>query len=232
MDVDDRERWNSRYRDQAARLAADGSSGGDEKHDGRFAPPSALLRLATHLPLQGAAIDLAGGTGGAALHYATEGLQAVLIDVSDEALAQAADQAARAGLDLRTVRMDLEGRTLGDLLNEIAGQHPDLAPVSVVSCFHYLQRTLLGSVLADLPSGAVFLAAIATRTNLERNDRPSARFLLEPGELERLVLAGESGDRTAVDGTRSLRIRHNSEGWNDGDHHEAELVVQAGSGLP
>jgi hypothetical protein len=61
------------------------------------------------------------------------------------------------------------------------------------------------------------VAAVATTTNLERHRRPPARFLLDPGELARLVV----GDRAS-----RLRVHHRREGWAD-DRHRAEIAVEA-----
>ena len=43
-----------------------------------------------------------------------------------------------------------------------------------------------GTEAADREPYGVLIVGIATRTNLERHVRPSARFLLEPGELPTL----------------------------------------------
>lgn len=211
----DRARWNARYEGVTPHLH----------------PPAALKRLAEFLPDAGLAIDLAGGTGGGALFMAARGLPSVVVDVSDVAISQAGEQAATAGAPVSSLRLDIAEATMADVLTD-----PALAAlirdqkgaegraelgVGIVTCFHYLQKRLLASVADGLPPGARFMAAIATTTNLERNERPSARFLLEPGELRRLV---------APDGERRLTVLHDEEGWHDDDHHEAELVVEREAG--
>ncbi len=206
---DDRTRWNARY------AASGGQDGSDRVGDAEpvVVPPAALVRLIGLLPTGGTAVDLAGGDGGAALFLAGLGFRPVVVDVSDVALARAEQRAASADRRLHTLRLDLAKADLGSVLSDpmIAGRQE---PVRLVTCFHYLQRDLLGSVAAHLPPGATFAAAIATTTNLERNARPSARFLLEAGELATLVM-GDGG----------LDLIHHDEGWHGSDHHEAELVV-------
>jgi hypothetical protein len=195
----DRERWNERYRER------DAEAPGAEVH-----PPSPLVRMATMLPPGGVAVDLAGGDGGGALFLAERGFATTLVDVSDVALERAARLAEHRHLELRTERFDLAGLGLGRVLELLGPPPPD-----VVTCFHHLQRPLLASVADDLPPGALFLAAIATTTNLERHERPPARFLLEPGELVELVVG---------DGSQ-LQVLHRREGWAD-DRHRAEIVVR------
>ena len=202
--VDDRRRWNERYE---ARAGARSSSGDDLAP----APPAPLRRLAGVLPRQGRAVDLAGGDGGGGLLLAERGLDTIVVDVSDVGLQQAAAFATSRELPLRTVVLDLAGRRLGQALERAGASSP-----SVVTCFDYLDRDLLASVPADLPAGCRFVAAIATTTNLERHRRPSARYLLRPGELAGLV--GGSG-------RRSLAVLHRREGWAD-DRHRAEIVVE------
>ncbi|MEM7274934.1 MAG: class I SAM-dependent methyltransferase [Actinomycetota bacterium] len=206
---DDRTRWNRRY----AAVAPLDDPG----------PPAAMARLAGALPdpagLQaGPVVDLAGGTGeGARLLGRRLRRPAVLVDVSDEALSIAADRAAEDGTALTTFRLDLAGRELSDVVADLCSR-PGFGPIppSVVTCTHYLDRTLLGSVAAGLPPGGAFGCSIATVVNLERHQRPSARFLLEPGELPALVV----GSTIAVD------VLHQEEGWTPEGTHEAALVVR------
>ena len=205
------DRWNARYRDLAASEPDHGEAG-----DHRIGPPGALLRFEDLLPGAGVAVDLAGGPGGCALHLAARGLTAVVLDISDVALAIAERRAAAAGGPLVTIQADLEDHSLGSALAKVRGRLPE-AEITLVSCFHYLNRRLLATVAKDLPPGAVFAASIATIANLQRNARPPRRFLLEPGELFRLVVGGQA---------EGLEVLRSDEGWHDGHHHEADLVVR------
>ncbi len=51
-----------------------------------------------------------------------------------------------------------------------------------------------------------------TKSNLQRHERPSARFLLEDGEVPRLV--------------QGLEILSYEEGWLEEDRHEARIVAR------
>lgn len=195
----DRDRWNDRY------LAQTELAG----------PPFALEPVAHLLPAEGLAIDLAGGDGAGAQYLAERGLSPVLVEVSDVALRQAMGRTFPDGGQLETVNLDLSQSSLAEVL-AVAAQG---RPVAVVICLHYLQPGLLVSVASDLPAGATFVCAIATTTNLERNERPSRRFLLEPGELRRLVL-GEGEPPSDV------QVLLSREAWNDRNQHEAVLVIQ------
>ncbi len=211
-----RDRWNARYRSQTEPAG----------------PPHALQSMAHLLPDSGLAVDLAGGDGAGAEFLARHGLTPVVVEVSDVALDLARNRIMPGGHQLTAVEHDLGTSTLEQALDAVFDQWREQAPgdgserdgqpppVTVVSCFHYLQRRLLASVAADLPPGAGFYCAIATTTNLERNERPSRRFLLEPGELSSLVL----GSRP--DGPGDIEVLCDHEGWNDRNQHEAQLAVR------
>lgn len=216
--ADDRAKWNERYRRRAGAERRSEGGGGDPTAED-VVPPPALVRLARFLPGAGRAIDLAGGRGDGALFLARRGLAATVVDISDVALAQAAERAAAMGLAVETVNADLGSADLATVLDLAAGSGP---PPAVITCFRYLQRRLLASVGRDLPPGSRFIVAVATTANLERHARPSARFLLEPCELDELVVAGH----------RDLQVLHRSEGWTPTGHHEAELVVRRGRRAP
>lgn len=200
----DRARWNRRYWLKERSEPAKASTGPPD-------PPSALLRLASLLPTEGRAVDLAGGDGGGGLFLARRGLSTTVVDVSSVALARASVFAEADGAALEAVEVDLGGADLGAVLDAVAGPPP-----AIITCFNYLDRAILSSVGAHLPTGARFMVAIATTTNLECNRRPPERFLLEPGELGSLVGIDRS----------SLQVLHRREGWADG-RHLAELVVRA-----
>ncbi|MEL6984394.1 MAG: hypothetical protein AAFO29_18345, partial [Actinomycetota bacterium] len=173
---DDRAHWDARYRarDQAEPAAEDPPG-----------PPDALQRLASLLPATGRVVDLAGGDGGGGLFLARRGLEVTIGDISEVALRRAAGFAERSELALETASIDLAGIGLRDAIVAAGVLTP--APAAV-TCWSYLSRPLLSSVADELPSGCRFLTAIATTTNLERNARPPARFLLAAGELAELVV--------------------------------------------
>ncbi|MDH3755752.1 MAG: class I SAM-dependent methyltransferase [Acidimicrobiia bacterium] len=182
--LSDRDRWNARYIDV-------------DDVDGA---PGALAWALPHLPTVGSAIDVAGGRGGAACVLASRGLDTTLAEISSVAIEMAEKRAARSRLTLATIEVDL--------------QHDPfpLGPWDVICCFHYLHRPLFAAMANALVPGGILVAGIATRTNLERNERPSARFLLDDGELLTLV--------------PELEVVDHEEGWNDGGSHEARLVAR------
>jgi tellurite methyltransferase len=81
----------------------------------------------------------------------------------------------------------------------------------VITCFHYLQRSLFPVLCQALAPGGLLICEIATRRNLERHARPSARFLLDEGELVKLVAP--------------LEIVQSEEGWFD-DRALARVVAR------
>lgn len=179
-----RERWNQRYRDGAG-----------------LADPSAFLEEAAgFLPQTGRALDLAGGAGRHALWLARRGLEVTLCDVADEGLARASQRAREQGLTIRTEQRDVEAD----------GAPP--GPWDLVVSFHYLWRPLFAALPTLLAPGGVVVYCQPTRSNLEKNPRPSARFLLEDGELAGLL-------------PHELEVLSLEEGWH-GDRHEARLVAR------
>ncbi|WP_233261968.1 class I SAM-dependent methyltransferase [Vitiosangium sp. GDMCC 1.1324] len=84
-------------------------------------------------------------------------------------------------------------------------------PFDVVLCLNYLWLPLFVAIPQVLAPGGLFVFAQPTRSNLQRNPHPSARFLLEDGELPRLL--------------HGLEILSLTEGWTDEGRHEARLVA-------
>ncbi|MEM9130727.1 MAG: class I SAM-dependent methyltransferase [Actinomycetota bacterium] len=182
-DVSDRDRWNERYR------------------SGQESGVAPLLARELHrLPRAGRAIDVAGGTGQVAEILAARGLTTTVADVSDVALERAAERTERAGHTVETRLVDLAADGLPP------------GPWDVVTCFNYLDRALLGTVADELAPGGLLVITIATRTNLERHERPAARFLLDDGELPTLIGA--------------LDIELYREEWGLDGRHCAELIAR------
>jgi tellurite methyltransferase len=184
MSEEDRQRWNARYRERPA---------------GQAAPSPFLVSLADRLPANGWALDVAGGAGVDARWLAQRGLRVTLVDIADAALEQAWAAAEADGLAIETVAADLDVDPL------------PAGPFEVITCFNFLDRRLFAQIPSRLNAGGVFVFSQPTRRNLERHAHPSARFLLEEGELPGLV-----GD---------LAIVSHVEAWFD-DRHEARLFAQ------
>jgi SAM-dependent methyltransferase len=162
-------------------------------------PPGWLAELDAELPRAGRALDVASGAGRLALFWASRGLASLAVDISVEGLGRAREAALRAGLTVKTRALDLDW------------QAPPEGPFAAISCFHYLQRELFPKLAERLASGGVLACEIATLRNLERNAKPSRRFLLEPNELLRLCAP--------------LEIVYYSEGWHE-DRCEARVLAR------
>ena len=87
----DRERWNAKYREEAA-----------------TEPASFLAALAGRLPVSGRALDVAGGAGRNARWLSQRGLQVTIADISDVGLQRAAALAP----GVQVARLDLEAEPL------------------------------------------------------------------------------------------------------------------------
>ncbi|QRN95291.1 class I SAM-dependent methyltransferase [Archangium violaceum] len=184
MSEEDRRKWNTRYREQEKRQE-----------------PSVFLRsLADQLPSTGRALDVAGGSGHDALWLARRGLEVTLVDVSDVALERAAEEARESRVALRVQRLDVEVEPLPS------------GPFDVVLCLNFLFRPLFAGFAKVLAPGGLLVFAQPTRSNLQKNPHPSARFLLEDGELPRLI--------------QYLEVVSYTEAWTGEDRHEARLVAR------
>ncbi len=186
MSSPDAERWDARYRDAAIPQL--------------LSPPelvhAELADIATLAPV----LDVACGWGDAGLWLADQGADVTLTDVSAVALAAVEARASELGVMVNTVARDLATGSIP------AGRW------DAITCVHYLDRALLPRLGGALSPTGRLVVAVATTTNLERHERPSARFLLEPDELPTLV--------------PDLTVTHHSEAWRANDVHEAWLVAQ------
>lgn len=180
--TDAREHWNRRYLE-----------GWPETHS------PFLDSIADHLPVTGRALDVAGGNGRNALWLGRRGLNTTIVDVSDEALAIAAENADAEGVSLTLLHRNLQSSRLP------TGQW------DVILCAHYLQRDLFPDMIDRLAPGGTLVCAIATVRNLERHPRPPRPYVLEEGELRDLI--------------EGLSVLLYEEGWFD-DHHEARVVAK------
>ncbi len=165
----------------------------DAKYDGRtlpaVGPTRALRKVEAWMPSRGRALDLAGGDGAQAVWMAQRGLDVTLCDVSAVALRRAETIALAAGTELETHRLDLETDPLPP------------GRWSVVLCSNYLQTSLWPKVVEALEPGGVAIWLHPTVANLERNAKPSRRFLLEPGQ-----------GRRVFEGT-GIMVEHSEETW-------------------
>ena len=181
----DRERWNEKW----------AGAGVGTTHG------SALIELlGDRAPTGGRALDIAGGGSADSLELARLGLDVTVIDVSDVGLAAARATAEAEGLTVATIVADLDVDPL------------PAGPWELITVANFLDRAILGQVGELLAPGGLLAIVIATVTNLERHERPGARFLLEREKLPSLI-----GD---------LEIVHHSEEWRANGRHEAHLLAQ------
>jgi hypothetical protein len=183
MAVGDRERWNDKWA-EAGRGTSHGSALVDLVRP--WLPPSGLL------------LDIAGGGSSDSLNFARLGLDVTVADVSDVGLIQATQRCLAEDLMISTIEIDLETEPLPAGLWD------------VITVANYLQRELFESLVGHLAEDGVIGVVIATKTNLEHNEKPNRGFLLESGELPDLI----SGVETL----------HFSESWRDNGRHEAHFV--------
>ena len=123
------------------------------------------------------ALDIACGDGRGALWLATFGYTVDAVDRDESALAAIDAQAARHGLSVRTMLTDLEqpALTLGAALYD------------VIVVFRYLHRPLFPALRRALRPGGVLVYETFTSAQAARGRPTNPAFLLEPGELTRLV---------------------------------------------
>lgn len=167
---------------------------------GRLLPSAFLLSLEAVLPRRGLGLDVAGGNGIHAVWLAQRGLSVTLIDFSEVALAQARDRAARAKLDLMALELDLEVSPLPSSVFD------------VILCFHYLNRSMLSTLAANVAPGGLLVVEHPTVRNTERHARPARSLLLEEGELPGLI--------------PGFGVLSYKEEWNESGRHEARLLAR------
>jgi len=148
--------------------------------------------LVTHrhvLPPSGRALDVACGRGRNAVWLAQHRFDTTAIDRDPSVVDALATRTRAEGLPLTALAMDLEaaGVTLGHQVYD------------VIVVVHYLHRPLFPALLAALRPGGVLVYETFTVAQAARGRPTNPAFLLEPGELTRLVapleiLAAREGD--------------------------------------
>ena len=153
-------------------------------------PPARWLTDNAHLlPGAGDALDVACGRGRNAVWLAQRGLNTLAVDRDVDSIQAVNEEARRAALPLRADVVDLE-----------SGPVP-FAPAAydVVVVLHYLHRPLFPALVGALKPGGVLVYETFTRAQAARGKPTNPAFLLESGELRRLVapleiLASREGD--------------------------------------
>ncbi len=177
-------KWDSRHRVERI--------GGDQ-------PSPFLVSLESILPPSGRALDVGGGAGRNAIWLARTGLDATVADISPVALARAARLAGEAGVEIATIRIDLENDPFPP------------GPWDLVVTINFLVRSLFAPLVEEIAPGGMLVVSQPTVRNLERHSRPPRGFLLKAGEVADLC-----------PGLQSLQ---HTESWTDDGRHEAHFVA-------
>jgi SAM-dependent methyltransferase len=140
-------------------------------------PSDWIQRHGSLLPSSGNALDVACGRGRNALWLAARGLSVDAVDRDADAIAALQAAALDRGLVVHARVADLESGT------------PDIPPAAfdVVVVTHYLHRPLFPALIAALKPGGLLVYETFTRAQAARGKPSNPAFLLEPGELRRLV---------------------------------------------
>ena len=148
----------------------------DHGHDSLM-PASWLVMHRALLPPSGRALDVACGRGRNALWLAQQGFDTTALDRDPAAVAELKARARRDGLPLTARAVDLEAGAvdLGD------------ARYDIVVGVHYLHRALFPALIAALAPGGVLVYETFTVAQAARGRPTNPAFLLEPGELPRLI---------------------------------------------
>jgi rhodanese-related sulfurtransferase len=149
-----------------------------ERTSGTPAGPSGwLLENAALMPRGGGALDVACGAGRHALLLAAAGFEVRAVDRDADAVAFVRDTSARLGLPIEADVVDLESGAV-----DLGRDGFDLVLVT-----NYLHRPLFPALLASLRPGGLLLYETFTIHQAARGRPTNPDFLLQPGELRRLV---------------------------------------------
>jgi SAM-dependent methyltransferase len=153
------------------------------------APSAWLVDNRALLPREGAALDVASGSGRHAIWLAERGFRTTAIDRDADAIARLADVAITRALSINALVVDLENGK------------PFLTPgtFDLIVVVHYLHRPLFPALVSALHPGGVLVYETFTRAQAARGKPTNPAFLLEPGELVTLVaplavVAAREGD--------------------------------------
>jgi SAM-dependent methyltransferase len=165
--------WDARHREAAQKPPAE--------------PASIVLEWLPLFP-EGAALDLACGTGRHSLLLAARGQAVTAVDWSAAALDVLENRARKA--KIHVTRADagdltkLRSRGIHLVHNDLEQiQLPEIS-FSLILCIQYLQRSLFSQMVRALLPGGVLLFETFTRAQLNYSGGPrNPAHLLDPGEL-------------------------------------------------
>jgi SAM-dependent methyltransferase len=136
-----------------------------------------LTQHAPWLPARAIALDVACGRGRHAIWLAEQGSSVTALDRNEEAIDQLRREADTRGLPIVALVRDLE---VGEPMLGIAA-------FDLVVVVHYLHRPLFPALIAALRPGGLLVYETFTRAQAARGKPTNPDFLLEEGELQRLV---------------------------------------------
>jgi hypothetical protein len=171
-------KWNERYRRAAA----------------TFNPDSLLSQILSHNPPDGPALELASGPSGMAVTLAESGRAVTAIDLSDIALSQLGEEAARRGV---SERLTLLHADLDDW-------QPSSADYALVMCRFFWNATLFARACAAVSRGGI-LAWEAPAVTDPPSSHVRAEWCLAPGEPGSL-LPGDFEVLQQVDMSRGTEV--------------------------
>ena len=152
----DRRKWDERYASGA--------------YAARTHPTKLLVDRIDELP-RGRALDVACGAGRNSLYLAEHGYDVDAVDISSVALDRARATAAKRGLDVNWIEMDLEAQDLPD-------DHYDLIVI-----VRYTHPTLVAELIGKLADGGFLLCEEHLLTDRNVVGPTSAAFRMRPNEL-------------------------------------------------
>lgn len=145
--------------------------------DDMHAPSDWLTQNLDLLPRGARVLDVASGQGRHALVLAAAGWRVEAVDRDEAELASLRDRAAALGVEVVTTCVDLESGEI-DLGESGYG---------AVLVFNYLHRALMPALIRCLLPGGVLLYETFTKGQAGRGHPRNPAFLLDEGELARLV---------------------------------------------
>jgi SAM-dependent methyltransferase len=140
-------------------------------------PAAWLTEHADLLPPRGTALDVACGRGRHALWLAARGLSVVALDRDADAIRELQAAATTRRLPIVAAVRDLESGS------------PSLGidTFDTIVVVHYLHRLLFASLIDALRPGGLLIYETFTQAQARRGKPTNPDFLLQEGELRRLV---------------------------------------------
>jgi len=137
-----------------------------------FYPPAMVLQMHSHLlPRHGTALDLACGKGRNAIYLCRHGLTTTAWDISNEAINQLNEYARSEGLSI-----DAQVR-------DVSGHPPEQNRFDVIVVSHFLDRTLMSSLIDALKTNGLLFYQTFTRLKVNETGPTNPDYLLEKNEL-------------------------------------------------